>query len=103
MAAGGVKLTLQILLSNLDIPHCHPNILVAQKFHQHRETDSEAHHFGCVGMSELVASYAMRALRSFGSSKQCVLETVINASAAVRAGQEKAREVGQPGVNGFCP
>jgi hypothetical protein len=99
---GCVKLTLQILLSNLDIPQCHPNGLMTQKLHQRRETYSEAYHFGCIGMSELVASHAVRAFRSFGGTRQCDPETAINAGAAVEAGQEKARKVGHPGVNRFC-
>ena len=63
--AGDVKLTLQVLLSDLQIAQSHANVFVPQQLHEGGETDAQAEHFTGEGVSELVRAHWMGAAGSF--------------------------------------
>ena len=53
-----MELALQIVRSNLDVPHRHPWIDVAEEFHERRQGYARANHLTGVGVSELVRNDA---------------------------------------------
>ena len=63
-----VELTLQVLLSDLNITQGHADIFVAQHLLQAGKTDAQAEHFSCVRVPEPVGGYMLRASGSFASA-----------------------------------
>ena len=54
--AGGMILTLQVLLGDLDIKQSHVRVVMAQQFHQCRQTHTCPQHRCRIGMPELVGN-----------------------------------------------
>ena len=58
LRASRLELVLQIGRGNLDVPHGHPWLLMAEEFHESRYSYARADHLACIGVSELVRNDA---------------------------------------------
>jgi hypothetical protein len=58
MGKGNVELTLEILLSDLEILQSHVRTLVTEEFYDCRKADAGAQHLSSVGVSKLVRDNA---------------------------------------------
>src|SRR6516165_10582943 len=54
--SSAVKFALQVLLRDVEIPQGHVDIFVPQQLHEGGQTNTEAQHGGCEGMSQTVGS-----------------------------------------------
>src|ERR1700675_961945 len=54
--SSAVKFTLQVLLRDVEIEQSHVDIFVFQQLHEGGQTDTEAQHGGCEGVSQAVGS-----------------------------------------------
>jgi len=54
--AGELKITLQVLLSDLEIAQGHADISVTEQFHQGRQADSEPEHLCGKAMAQMMWS-----------------------------------------------
>ena len=54
--SSAVKFALQVLLRNVEIEQGHVDIFVPQQLHEGGQTDTEAQHGGCEGVSQAVGS-----------------------------------------------
>jgi hypothetical protein len=55
LRSGQVELTLQVVVSDLDVAHGHVSLHVTQEGHQCRQTDASANQLGGIGVATIPA------------------------------------------------
>ena len=85
-----VELSLQVLLSDLDIAQGHTDVFVAEQLHERRQADAHTEHFSGVGVPELVRRHVGRAVGSCGGIGQRNPKGAIQGIFAASPGQEPA-------------
>jgi len=77
--AGQMKLTLEIALGDLQVPHGHADVIVPEQLLEGRKAHAEAQHFRGVGVSKTVRGNPVAAARPLSRLDQSALEGLIQA------------------------
>jgi hypothetical protein len=99
--AGGVELSLRILLGDLHIPQSHADVFVAQQLHQSGEADAEAEHLRGEGVPQPVRRHRAGGVTGpeqparLAAAAKAPQESLIQGVVAIATRQEEALGPGQ--------